>query len=1052
MSVRWRLEYIDDFGHNIRTDISEPDYEGPIIPVDGVGYSPVQIAIESQNDRKEKVIKGTSIEVSMFSMSDFQFQDISEGTERQFVVRHYQDDVLKHAGFVIPEVYSEPYKQPPYPVTIRATSIGSIKNQPYKSTITPINASLLSVIRQCISTAPLITSLWESIDITHEGQVGNTLEDIRINESAFLETQRGRVKWRSKHDVLEEVLKPFGVNFFQDFGRWVIVPFDKRTQPRTVRQYGLLVGGVQSTFTHDPEIASFDFVNVNHNLDKQPAASSILCTYEHGVSPTFATGFNDDFQQENWGIQQSTELPQGWSLITQPGSGSDFTGQRFLSPDLGGPGVLFFEGNAFFDGIEFTRSNFLRNSVEDTISVNFRFATFVSGQTTSETSFQIRIGDYYLLSDGSWTTTESNIVFEDVNRFFPAGGVSSAYSDFDLESSPIPEEGDFRARKFSSIEDQNLDRQIFVYFDVVHNPEGRPQPQSTSFIGERDIDSFSKDIDIQTQYGDAPSILHENTFIFDGSQTNDWNRGDQSGTLQEILIQSVSDEYQFPISLINGTFKIDGLFDVYLNHKGKKYILNGGRYTERQGYFDGQIIESGLGASNISSNLFVDLQTSTKGSVSQNQTSVSLLTTTNRAFNSSQKITETTVDISGVVTSIPILPIDKQFLSVGDPFYVFNLQGAELIEFTLSEPQLPSASNLIVESVSLDNTIVEGSWIIFTGEQVSNYITRSKDGIRLGVRSYSQAITEDGDSYVDQDGNGYVFVDEGDQTAINQGTTAEIAILQGEIVLKATAGGNLALVRLDAKPESGSLITIQADNINLQGLVTAINSGGSETEIDGGKIKADTSVIVGTGDNIAALTGAHATVRMYAGNADPAAAPFRVLQDGSVIGTKFVQLSGETVDGVIEQFSIKNLLVTGALTIGTDGMLRTSDDETVFGEDGIQFSTPENFTNKNSLIWASNIYEDSYISGFASSQQPLLEYKSRQHRFRDDENNTFMIMNRFDSTSLGNNIQLVSDTIIIDGTKLPNSRSAAGAAGGVYVVQQTEAAGDYWELRIRRTN
>lgn len=620
MSVRWRLEYIDDFGHNIRTDISEPDYEGPIIPVDGVGYSPVQIAIESQNDRKEKVIKGTSIEVSMFSMSDFQFQDIAEGTERQFLVEHFQDDNLKHAGFVIPEVYSEPYEQPPYPVTIRATSIGAIKNQPYKSGLTPINTTLLSVIRQCVNTAPLINNIWESIDITHEGQTGATLEDIRIDESAFLETQRGRVKWKSKHDVLEEVLRPFGVNFFQDFGRWVIVPFDKRTQSRTVRQYGLLAGGVQSTFTHDPEIASFDFVNVNHNLDKQPAASSILCTYEHGVSPTFATGFNDDFQEETWGIQQSTELPEGWSLITQPGSGSDFTGQRFLSPDLGGPGVLFFEGNAFFDGIEFTRSNFLRNSAQDTISVNFRFATFVSGETTSETRFQIRIGDYYLLADGSWTTTESNIVFEDVNRFFPAGGVSSAYSDFDLESSPIPEDGDFKATIFSSIEDQNSDRQIFVYFDVVHNPEGRPQPQSTSFIGERDIDSFSEEIDIQTQYGDAPSILHENTFIFDGSQTNDWNRGAQSGTLQELLIQSVADEYQFPISLINGTFKIDGLFDIYLSHKGKKYILNGGRYTERQGYFDGQIIESGLGASSIGIDRFFEPQTGRTGAVASGST------------------------------------------------------------------------------------------------------------------------------------------------------------------------------------------------------------------------------------------------------------------------------------------------------------------------------------------------------------------------------------------------------------------------------------------------
>ncbi len=494
--------------------------------------------------------------------------------------------------------------------------------------------------------------------------------------------------------------------------------------------------------------------------------------------------------------------------------------------------------------------------------------------------------------------------------------------------------------------------------------------------------------------------------------------------------------------------------DHLIEYQGDTWFFLGGTLTGNGGWWNGPILQltDQSDPNDIFSRRLVDDETG----VSVNGTDISIVGDVERSkqFNKDQIITETTASLSGTVDTIPIEALNLNFISVGEPFYLFNLQGASLTEFILAEPQLPGATSLKVQPVTLTETIVVGSWVVFTGERIANYITRSSDGIRLGVRSYSQAITEDGDSYVDQDGNGYVFVDEGDQTAINQGTTAEIAILQGEIVLKATAGGNLALVRLDAKPESGSLVEIQADNINLQGLVTAINSGGSETQIDGGKIKADTSVIVGTGDNIAALTGAHPTVRMYAGNADPAAAPFRVLQDGSVIGTKFVQLSGEDVDGVIEQFSIRDLLVTGALTIGTDGMLRTSDDETVFGEDGIQFSTPEIFTTKNSLVWVSGAHENAHITAFASGNIPLLEYKSRQHRFRDDENNTFMIMNRFDPSlsDLGKNMQLVPDTISIDGTKLPNSRSAAGAAGGVYVVQQTEAAGDYWELRIRRTN
>ena len=490
--------------------------------------------------------------------------------------------------------------------------------------------------------------------------------------------------------------------------------------------------------------------------------------------------------------------------------------------------------------------------------------------------------------------------------------------------------------------------------------------------------------------------------------------------------------------------------DHLIEYQGDTWFFLGGTLTGNGGWWNGPILQltDQLDPNDIFSRRLVDDETG----VSVNGTDISIVGDVERSkqFNKDQIITETTASLSGTVDTIPIEALNLNFMSVGEPFYLFNLQGASLTEFILAEPQLPGATSLKVQPVTLTETIVTGSWVVFTGDRIANYITRSNDGIRLGVRSYSQAVTADGDSYVDQDGNGYVFVDEGDQTAINQGTTAEIAILRGEIVLKATAGGQLALVRLDAKPESGSLVEIQADNINLQGLVTAINSGGSETQIDGGKIKADTSVVVGTGNDVAALTGAHDTVRIYAGNSDPSAAPFRVLQDGTAVATKFEKLSGEEVDGVIEQFSIRDLLVTGALTIGVDGKLRTADDETVFGEDGIQFSTPETFTQKNSLVWVSDIHEDSYITAFTGGSIPRLEYKSNQHRFINDLGDGVFTLQRADAFGVATT--LVTDLLNISADRLPSSRSAAAAPGAVYAVQGSDMNGDYWTLRIRRSN
>ena len=370
-----------------------------------------------------------------------------------------------------------------------------------------------------------------------------------------------------------------------------------------------------------------------------------------------------------------------------------------------------------------------------------------------------------------------------------------------------------------------------------------------------------------------------------------------------------------------------------------------------------------------------------------------------RSFNASQRITITSSNISGTVSSIPIIPVGENFISMGETFYLFNLNGASLTEFTLNAPQLPGATSPSVQPKTLTETIVTGSWVVYTGDQIANYVTRSDNGIRIGVRGWSQGIL-DGEAWVsgttddsvkseeDSEGftvdfedyenleSGFELVDAGDHEGRQQYSESEIAVLKGQIILKTTTDGRLALVRLDSRPETGSIVEIAADNINLNGLITAINNDTSDfTQIDGGKIRATSSVIVGTGNNIAALSG-EGTTRIYAGNADPSAAPFRVLQNGNVIATRFVQLDGEDVDGVITNFSVQNLKVTGKIF--------TENDETVFDENGISFIIPATFTPSASLLWKTGTSE-AHIASYGTGASVLLEYKSKGHNFKDDD-------------------------------------------------------------------
>lgn len=51
--------------------------------------------------------------------------------------------------------------------------------------------------------------------------------------------------------------------------------------------------------------------------------------------------------------------------------------------------------------------------------------------------------------------------------------------------------------------------------------------------------------------------------------------------------------------------------------------------------------------------------------------------------------------------------------------------------------------------------------------------------------------------------------------------SGEIDVLAGQVVLKVDANGNVALVELDGDPSSGTSIKLKADNISLEGLITA---------------------------------------------------------------------------------------------------------------------------------------------------------------------------------------------------------------------------------------
>ena len=89
--------------------------------------------------------------------------------------------------------------------------------------------------------------------------------------------------------------------------------------------------------------------------------------------------------------------------------------------------------------------------------------------------------------------------------------------------------------------------------------------------------------------------------------------------------------------------------------------------------------------------------------------------------------------------------------------------------------------------------------------------------------------------------------------------------------------------------------------------ITGGDVNSNVTSISGGVIQTGTAITVGTGDNVAILSGADTTYRLWAGNATASSAPFAVTQTGILSAT------GAIIDGNItaNSLDVENATVTG---------------------------------------------------------------------------------------------------------------------------------------------
>lgn len=625
-NVRWRLDFTDELGTSKRLDVLQEEYAGSVIDVIGAG-APVFTSMEQSGDNKYAVMKGTEIDFQVYSETDFQFlNDIKGAKEREFQVRLYEGSTLVHAGYVIPQIYTEPYTVTPYASTIRAVALGALQGIPYKdgNNFYEGRETQLTVLLRCLNKLDFGFDLWDSINTVEDSMIGTApLEEIEVDQDSYIFTDRGRKKALSCYDVVERILSPYVVNLVQDDGAWKIIPIDERGGSRTVRRYDSS-GSLQETFAHDPQDSDYIWLRQDQGWQAQAAIEELETVYDHGLIPNLVGNFdfNDGFESIDKGGGTFIEVPNEWDLNAV----GDWGGSIFnpaikrvaCSIENSGPSALFLNSDEIADGafVEYEGDNIEREA-GDALFLSFFYAPETRTRQISginrtpelelDIPIEVRIGTNYLTSSGAWTSTATQITLRDLGDGFsgyttlattPFTAVASGFRRFEIASEPIPDDGVLLVRIFKPIsenEGSSLGDSIAVVavteFSVEYFPSGQPQTKTRTFVGERDIESFAESKRIDLFHGDGPTNIHPASLTISGSKTSDWTRGALTGGIAQIATRKILSEYQQAVGVIRGSRRTSKRFDAYISDQGVIYSINSGSYDERFCEFSGEHIQ-----------------------------------------------------------------------------------------------------------------------------------------------------------------------------------------------------------------------------------------------------------------------------------------------------------------------------------------------------------------------------------------------------------------------------------------------------------------------------
>jgi hypothetical protein len=246
---RFYASYYDALGERTSINILKRDYDG-----DGedviAGDDPLQI--KEGGETMFTVLRGQEAVISLQCTTPGQYLELFTGDDREFLVEirkgPYAD--LFWTGWLVPDMYMEPYIAPPYNMSFSATDgLGELKEKPFTEEIPEGFMSQWDAIVHILSKIETRLSILEGINLyetrMNRSEGDSPLRQAFVSAAAYYDGK----KVLDCASVLEAILKPYGAHLRQAGGAWYIFRTEeiKGSFPLRINEW------------HGPAIAWFEF-------------------------------------------------------------------------------------------------------------------------------------------------------------------------------------------------------------------------------------------------------------------------------------------------------------------------------------------------------------------------------------------------------------------------------------------------------------------------------------------------------------------------------------------------------------------------------------------------------------------------------------------------------------------------------------------------------------------------------------------------------------------------------------------------------------------------